>query len=138
MKRYINVLAIAVIILTVSVAISAAPSVDALLTSKTNASPLSLTPVIITFDHQPGAADLAMLSSLGIRGGRYLSQLPIVLTSVNRVQFNALKAKPGIRSLYANRTFRLLDREGRTITGIENLIRDMQVTSLNQGMPVDW
>ena len=136
MKRYINILAIAVITLTVSVAISAAPSVDALLTSQINATPLSPTPVIITFDHQPAAADLAMLSALGIRGGTYLSQLPIVLTSVDRVQFNALKTKPGIRSLYANRMFRLLDREGRTITGIENLIRDTQVNSLNQGMPV--
>jgi subtilisin family serine protease len=47
-----------------------------------------------------------------------------------------LKTKAGIRSLYANRTFRLLDLEGRTITGIENLIRDSQVTALNNGLPV--
>ena len=77
-----------------------------------------------------------MLQSLGIRGGRYTQALPIVLTSINRTQFNALKAKPGVRSLYANRTFRLLDLEGRTITGIENLIRDSQVTALNNGLPV--
>ena len=77
-----------------------------------------------------------MLQSLGIRGGHYTKALPIVLTSINRTQFNALKAKPGVRSLYANRTFRLLDLEGRTITGIENLIRDTQVTSLNNGLPV--
>ena len=59
-----------------------------------------------------------------------------MLTSINRTQFNALKTKPGVRSLYANRTFRLLDLEGRTITGVENLIRDSQVTALNNGLPV--
>jgi len=77
-----------------------------------------------------------MLQTLGIRGGRVLNQLPIVLTSINASQFNALKTKPSIKSLYANRTFKLLDREGRTITGIENLVRDIQVSTLNGGLPV--
>ncbi|HEX6126426.1 MAG TPA: S8 family serine peptidase [Pyrinomonadaceae bacterium] len=125
---------IAVAVLTVS--INAAVSVDNLLASNVNANPLGLTPVVITFQHQPSSADFNMLRSLGITGGRYLNQLPIVLTSINRLQFNALKTKANVRSLYANRTFRLLDREGRTITGIENLVRDIQVTTLNQGMPV--
>ena len=125
---------IAVAILTVS--INAAVSVDGLLTSKVNALPLGLTPVVITFNHQPSAADFNMLRSLGITGGRYLNQLPIVLTSINRVQFNALKTKANVRSLYANRTFKLLDREGRTISGVENLVRDIEVTTLNQGLPV--
>jgi len=122
--------------LVLSISINAAVSVDSLLASKLNALPLGLTPVVITFNQQPTAADFTMLRSLGITGGRYLSQLPIVLTSINRTQFNALKTKPNIKSLYANRTFKLLDREGRTITGVENLIRDMQVTTLNQGLPV--
>ena len=122
--------------LVLSLSINAAVSVDSLLANKINALPLGLTPVVITFNQQPTATDLNMLRSLGITGGRYLSQLPIVLTSINRTQFNALKTKPNVRSLYANRTFKLLDREGRTITGIENLIRDIQVTTLNQGLPV--
>jgi serine protease AprX len=91
---------------------------------------------VITFDHSVTNNDFLMLQTLGIRGGRYTQVLPIVLTSINRTQFNALKTKPGVRSLYANRTFRLLDFEGRTITGIENLIRDSQVTALNNALPV--
>src|SRR5688500_14591110 len=85
----------------------AAPSVDGLLASKINASPLSLRPVVITFDHQPGNADFLMLRSLGITGGRYLQALPMVLTSINRTQFNALKNRTDIKSLYANHTFKL-------------------------------
>ena len=129
-------LAVLLFIFALSFSTFAAPSVDGLLATRINASPLSLTPVVITFDHSVTNTDFLMLQTLGIRGGRYTKALPIVLTSINRTQFNALKAKPGVRSLYANRTFRLLDFEGRTITGIENLIRDNQVTALNNGLPV--
>jgi subtilisin family serine protease len=136
MRNLVKALALVVVTFAASVSAVAAPSVDGLLATKINATPWSLTPVVITFDHSVTATDFLMLQSLGIRGGRYTKALPIVLTSINRTQFNALKSKPGVRSLYANRTFRLLDLEGRTITGIENLIRDTQVTALNNGLPV--
>src|SRR5688500_1524976 len=114
-----------------AISAAAAPSIDSLLASRINSSPLALTPVIIAFENRPTSADLTMLRSLGITGGRYLNRLPIILTSINRTQFNALKTKPNIRSLYANRTMKLMDLEGRTITGIENLIRDSEVTTRN-------
>ena len=119
-----------------SATLLAAPSIDGLLATRVNNSPLSLTPVIITFNHQPTSADYTMLRSLGITGGIYLRQLPMVLTRINLSQFNALRTRSDIRSLYANRTFRLFDREGRTISGVENLIRDIEVTTRNSGMPV--
>jgi subtilisin family serine protease len=129
---------ISAVIIGVGAAFSsfAAVSVDGLLASKVNALPLGLTPVVITFDHKPTNSDFLMLQALGIKGGRVLNQLPIVLTSINKTQLNSLKTKPGIRSLYANRTFKLLDFEGRTITGIESMMRDAEVTARNQGMPV--
>jgi len=136
MRTLVKALTVLVVTIATSVSVFAAPSVDSLLAARINALPLSLTPVVITFDHSVTNNDFLMLQSLGIRGGYYTKALPIVLTSINRTQFNALKAKPGVRSLYANRTFRLLDLEGRTITGIENLIRDTQVTALNNGLPV--
>lgn len=136
MRTLVKTLAALILAMAASITLFAAPSIDGLLASKINASPLSLTPVLITFDHGIANADFIMLQSLGIRGGRYTQALPIVLTSINRTQFNALKTKSGIRSLYANRTFRLLDFEGRTITGVENLIRDTEVTTRNQGFPV--
>jgi subtilisin family serine protease len=136
MRSLVKALAVVVFTIAASVSALAAPSVDGLLAARINASPLSLTPVVITFNHNVTSTDFLMLQSLGIRGGRYTQALPIVLTSINRTQFNALKAKPGVQSLYANRTFRLLDFEGRTITGVESLIRDDQVTALNNGLAV--
>lgn len=124
------------IMAVLAISAAAAPSLDSLLVSQVNASPLGLTPVIITFESRPTSADFTMLRSLGITGGRYLNQLPIVLTSIDRTQFNALKTKSNIRSLYANRTMKLMDLEGRTISGVENLIRDHEVTTRNAGLPV--
>src|SRR6185503_8030521 len=135
MKRT-NILAVVVLILAANFTAFSAVSIDRLLSSQTSLNPLGLTPVIVTFDHRPAAADFTMLRGLGIIGGRYLTQLPIVLTKVNLAQLNALKTKPGVVSLYANRRMRLFDLEGRTITGIENLIRDSQVTTTNGGLPV--
>ncbi len=136
MRMLVKALVVVIVTIAASISALAVPSVDGLLAARINASPLSLTPVVITFDHKVTSNDFLMLKSLGILGGRYTQALPIVLTSINRTQFNALKAKPGVRSLYANRMFRLLDLEGRTITGVENLIRDSQVTALNNGLPV--
>src|SRR5688572_18169005 len=136
MTRIFAIIAAVIIGISAGFSAIAAPSVDRLLTTRINTTPLALTPVIITFNQKPSTTDLAMLQSLGIRGGRVLNELPIVLTSINGAQFNALKTKPQIRSLYANRTFKLLDREGRTISGVENLVNDRQVALQNGGMPV--
>ena len=136
MKKLNYVLAAAVLTIAVHFSAFASVSIDGLLDNQISTSPLGATPVVITFDHQPTSADFMMLRSLGITGGRYLSQLPIVLTKINATQFNALRSQPGIRSLYANRLFRLLDREGRTITGVEKLVRDTEVTSRNNGLPM--
>ena len=107
MRMIVKALAGLIVAIAASVSAVAAPSVDSLLATRINASPLSLTPVVITFDHSVTNNDFLMLQSLGIRGGYHTKALPIVLTSINRTQFNALKTKPGVRSLYANRTFRL-------------------------------
>ncbi len=136
MRKTMNLLMTVAAVLVLGMTARAAVSVDSRLAAQISAAPAALTPVIITFHNRPTAADFNMLRSLGIVGGRYLQELPMVLTRINALQFNALRARSSIKSLYSNRTFRLLDREGRTISGVENLIRDVQVTTQNGGMPV--
>ena len=136
MKRLAYIPALIILTLAINLSIFAAPSIDKLLNTQINAAPVSLTPVVITFDHKVGNSDFLMLKSLGISGGRYLNQLPMVLTSINKAQFSALLTKSGIRSLYANRTFKLLDTQSREISGVNALVRDAEVTAINQGLPV--
>lgn len=136
MKRLTQFPALIILTLAINLSIFAAPSIDSLLNTQINAAPLSLTPVVITFDHKVGNTDFLMLKSLGISGGRYLNQLPMVLTSINKVQFSALLSKSGIKSLYANHTFKLFDTQSREISGVNALVRDAEVTAINQGLPV--
>ena len=114
----------------------AAPSIDGRLKQQLNSAPLSLAPVVITFDRQPTSGDLLMLRSLGITRGVVLTELPMVLTAINRTQFNALAARSDIRSLYANRTFRLFGNKSRPFIGLNALLADREVTARNNGIPV--
>jgi serine protease AprX len=117
-------------------AFAATPSVDARLVSLVNAAPLALTPVVITYDHQPTSADFSALRLLGIPGGVALRQLPVVMTAVTKVQFDALRTRSGIKSLYSNRTMRLFDNKSRTFIGQSALLTDAEVTARNGGLPV--
>ena len=90
MRTLVKSLAVLVVTIAASFSAFGAASVDGLLAAKINASPLSLTPVVITFDHSVTNSDFLMLQSHGIRGGRYTQALPIELTSINRTQVHAL------------------------------------------------
>ncbi len=137
MKKLFYVIATLVLVLSMQAVLLAAPKVDALLNNQVSAAPLSLTPVVITFNNKPTSADFLMLRSLGITGGYKTRELPMVLTLVNKTQLNALKQKNNIRSLYANRIFRSFNNESRKFIGVENLVRDLDVTArLQTGMPV--
>lgn len=126
---------IVLLVLTLAGSASAA-SVDRLLLERVTADPLDLTAAVITYDRQPTQTDLDLLRSLGIRGGTVLAQLPMVLTAINQAQFLALRDRPGIRSLYANRRFPLFTNKSRPFIGVNALRTDAEVTARNGGVPV--
>ena len=129
------VLLIVAVTAQIGVGQNTTPSVDALLTQQIGKTPLSLTRVVITFRRKPTSADLLSLKTLGIRGGVALRELPIVLTAINATQFNALRKRSDIASLYANRTFKLLNHKSRAFIGVDALRRDQEVTRQLGGMP---
>ncbi len=81
MRRLFTVVAVCVLTLITlaNPAFGAVPSVDHLLAQQINNTPLALTPVAITFNHQPTGADFTSLKALGITGGTALKHLPIVI-----------------------------------------------------------
>ena len=131
-----TLLSVFVLLISLTTTASAIISVDRLLEQQTADAPLSFQPVVITFDHKPTSADFLMLKSLGITGGRYTRELPIVLTKINRTQFDALRQKSGIRSIYANHIFRSLDVQSNEFIGVNQLLRDTELTTQNGGLPV--
>ena len=136
MKALFSVFVLVLTLITAQTAIWAAPSVDRLLQQQIASSPLDMKPVVITFDHKPTNADFLMLKSLGIVGGQVLRELPIILTKINGNQFNALRLKSGIRSLYANHIFQALESQSNKFIGVTALQADNEVTSRNGGLPV--
>jgi hypothetical protein len=98
MKKALTViLALAIIFALQAVAAQAVPKIDAKLTMLVNSSPLARTPVVITYDHQPSIVDFNALKTLGISSGVYLDRLPMVMTTVNKAQLNALATRINIR-----------------------------------------
>jgi serine protease AprX len=136
MKALFSVFVLVLTLITAQTAIWAAPSVDRLLQQQIASSPLDMKPVVITFDHKPTNADFLMLKSLGIVGGQVLRELPIILTKINGNQFNALRLKSGIRSLYANHIFQALESQSNKFIGVTALQADNEVTTQNGGLPV--
>jgi len=61
MKKTLLIPAVFTLILAFGVSVFGAASVDGLLTTQIGAAPLSLTPVVITFDHRVGSSDFLML-----------------------------------------------------------------------------
>lgn len=136
MKKLFSLFVLVLASVIAQTAAQAAVSVDRLLQQQIASSPLAVRPVIITFDHKPASNDFLMLKSLGILGGQVLRELPIVLTKINASQFNALRSKSGIRSLYANHTFKAFDSQSNQFIGVNALLSDGEATTRNGGLPV--
>ena len=63
MVKLRNLFVTAIILAVVSVSGFAIPSIDTLLENKINASPSTLTPVVITFERKPTSTEFQMLRS---------------------------------------------------------------------------
>jgi subtilisin family serine protease len=115
---------------------SAAPSVDPVLAKLFKDQPLGTHAVVITFNRQPTSSDITSLKLMGIKGGIVLNKLPMVLTGINKAQYDALRSRSDIVSLYANRIMRLQTNVSRTFIGVTALRTDAEVTRQNGGLPV--
>lgn len=124
------------ILFTMIAGAEAAPVVDPELQAAIDAEPLRLHPVVITYDRKPTSSDLTSLNLMGISNGWVLRELPMVMTMVTPLQFERLKSRSGIRSLYANRIYQPMTNASRAFIGQEALQRDQEVTAVNDGLPV--
>lgn len=136
MRRFAGSIALVALLMAGATAATAAPSVDPVLTQLFQAAPLDTHAVVITFGRQPSAADVGTLKLLGITGGIVLQQLPMVLTGINRAQFDLLRSRADIVSLYANQVMELQTSVSRGFIGLNTLREDGQVRASNGGLPV--
>lgn len=111
-------------------------TVDPRLTAQIEQSPLDLSAVVITYRNHPSAADLNNLRLMGITSGVVLQRLPMVLTGINRAQFDLLKGRSEILSLFSNEIHPLHTNASRSFIGVTALRKDAELTKRNMGLPV--
>jgi serine protease AprX len=117
MLRKINRFALVVILLTCSALSTRAAVVDPILQAKLGSAGSELLSVIVTYNAQPTAGDLAGLRALGIRYGVALSQLPMVGVWATSDQIRQIAAAPAVRSVFFNNPLQYFNREGSALIG---------------------
>jgi serine protease AprX len=132
-----SVLALLVIIAGADVsAATLGPSLKAKLNGL--ASDAKVGTVIIAFNTTKGLqpVNLDALRGVGINGGITLNRLGMVACVATAGQVRALSGNPSVRSVWFNDRLHYLDKEARTLTGIERLKTDRGLTAQNGGLPV--
>ena len=94
--------------------------------------------VIIAFNTNSGlkTAHLDALRAIGINKGITLNRLGMVAALATAGQVRALASNPSVRSVWFNDRLNYFDFEARTLTGIERLKKDGNLTKSNGGLPV--
>lgn len=93
------------------------------------------TPVVITYDHMPAAADFNQLRSLGITKGFACRRLPMVIADMNALQLAILQTRTGVRSIWANRLMKPTTNAARPFIGVNAMMADQEVTARNTANP---
>ena len=92
---------------------------------------------VIIYHHLPTDADIADLQAIGVLGGTRYRALPMIAVTTTKRRIALVSHLPAVRSLYSNRTFQWnLEPAARTLTGVERVRRNSDLTNSNRGLPV--
>jgi serine protease AprX len=87
--------------------------------------------------HKPVTdADIATLRQFGVLLGQRYRVLPVVSLTATKGQIKQISQLPTVRSIYSNRTLKLLDEPGNGFTGTERVKTDAELTAANGGQTV--
>ncbi|HEY8203258.1 MAG TPA: S8 family serine peptidase [Pyrinomonadaceae bacterium] len=92
---------------------------------------------VIVYHRLTSDADIADLQNLGVLGGTRYRVLPMIAVTTTKANLMAISHLPAVRSIYSNRTFNWnLTPAARTLTGVERVRRDTELTNVNRGVSV--
>ncbi|HBB94754.1 MAG TPA: hypothetical protein DC054_05130 [Blastocatellia bacterium] len=124
--------------LTARVGISGLQSVDPELAVLLNrATDDSNIDAVIVYHHLPTDSDISDLQSIGVLGGTRYHALPMIALTTTKSRIAAISHLSSVRSIYSNRTFQWnLDATARSVTTVDRVKRNTDLTSANRGLPV--
>src|SRR5438067_1768587 len=92
---------------------------------------------VIVYHHLPTDSDIADLQNIGVLGGTRYRALPMIAITTSKSRVAAISHLSSVRSIYGNRTFQWnLDTGARSITGVDRVRRDTDLTRANRGLSV--
>jgi serine protease AprX len=92
---------------------------------------------VIVYHQMPSDADVAQLQSIGVLGGTRYRMLPMIAVTTTKRRLTAISHLSSVRSIYSNRTFQWnLDTAARTVTTVEPVRRNTDLTGANSGLPI--
>jgi serine protease AprX len=112
------------------------PSLSTKLPGLADSAPVGV--VIVSFNNTGAITDaqLGVLRSLGIAGGKTFPHLGMVAVNATAGQVRALAASPSVRSVWSNDRLFYYDYQARTLTGVDRTKQDTGFMKLNGGLPV--
>lgn len=81
-------------------------------------------------------ADITNLRQLGVLLGQRYRVLPVVSVTATKGQIKRISQLPEVRSIYSNRTLKILAEPGNGLTGTTRVKSDAELTAVNGGQPV--
>jgi serine protease AprX len=82
-------------------------------------------------------ADIATLRQYGVLLGQRYHVLPVVSVTATKGQIQRISQLPTVRSIYSNRTLKILTEPGNGLTGTERVKSDAELTAANGGQTVN-
>jgi serine protease AprX len=94
--------------------------------------------VIVTFEGNgaPTSNQLNVLTSLGIKTGITMRELPIAGVIATEDQVKALASIPGIKSIYLNKKVEYYNYDATALTGVDKARTDSAMQKANGGFPL--
>ncbi len=91
---------------------------------------------IIVYHRKPTDADMVDLVSMGVLGGTRYRELPMIALTASKRQIIQISHLQAVRSIYGNRTLQSTLDPYLTVTRIERVRSDADLTRKNIGLPV--
>lgn len=91
---------------------------------------------IIVYHQMPTSSDIADLQKIGILGGTSYRALPMIAVTAQKQQLISVSHLSAVRSIYGNRTLQPTTDPYLSLTGVDGVRRDADLTRKNLGLPV--
>jgi serine protease AprX len=91
--------------------------------------------VIVTYYNKPTAADVTVLTRLGITTGISYRALPMIAVLATPAQIRAISNLSNVRSVWSNTQFRYYSKDARPLIGLKRLQTNGALTARNGGIP---